>query len=203
MDLLIKRLPNRYLLAAVSRKPTHSDWHLNFKSEHPMHYKQSVGNTVLERAKKTFSTVQVQDLNSKMKHVKGTLMLNGYPKWMLQDNKKQYKGFSVFISTLFYRTQLIWERSWNEFWINIVCRGVTRGEREAQFPGRQITMGAPIYCGALKSPNSVTSTFFNTVHLVPKDLRFKHGGAKFASCFGRHLTSFHSWSQANYLETYI
>jgi len=29
--------------------------------------------------------------------------------------------------------------------------------------GRRITMGAP---------NSVTSTFFNTVHLIPKDLPY-------------------------------
>jgi len=48
--------------------------------------------------------------------------------------------------------------------------------RGAQFPGRRITVGAP------KSPNNVTSTFFNTVHLLLKDLRFEHGGAKLASC---------------------
>ena len=28
---------------------------------------------------------------------------------------------------------------------------------------------------ALKRPNNVTSTFFNTVHMLPKDLRFEHG----------------------------
>jgi len=28
---------------------------------------------------------------------------------------------------------------------------------------------------APKNPNKVTSTFFNTVHLLPKDLRFEHG----------------------------
>jgi len=36
--------------------------------------------------------------------------------------------------------------------------------------------------GAPKCPNNVTSTFFNTVHLLPKDLRFEYGGAKLASC---------------------
>jgi len=30
---------------------------------------------------------------------------------------------------------------------------------------------------ARKSPNNVTSTFFNSVHLLPKDLSFEHGGA--------------------------
>ena len=70
----------------------------------------------------------------------------------------------------------------------IITRGVTTGGRGAQFPGRRIPMGAP------KSPNNVTSTFFNTVHLVPKDLRFEHGGVKLASCPGRHLSSLRPWS---------
>jgi len=42
--------------------------------------------------------------------------------------------------------------------------------------------------GASKSPNSVTSTFFNTVNLLPKKLRFKYGDAKLASCPGRYRT---------------
>jgi len=37
------------------------------------------------------------------------------------------------------------------------------------------------------------STFFNTVHLLPKDLSFEHGGAKVASCPGHHLTSLCPW----------
>jgi len=47
--------------------------------------------------------------------------------------------------------------------------------------------------GAPKSPNNATSTFFNTVHLLPKDLRFEHGGAKLASWPGRHLTTLRPW----------
>jgi len=38
---------------------------------------------------------------------------------------------------------------------------------------------------APKSPNNVAHTFFNTVHLLPKDLSFQHGVAKLASCPGR------------------
>jgi len=49
-------------------------------------------------------------------------------------------------------------------------------------PGAESLRGAP------KSPNNVTSAFFNTVHLLPKDLKFEHGSAKLASCPGRHLT---------------
>jgi len=43
--------------------------------------------------------------------------------------------------------------------------------------------------GAPKSSNNVTSTFFNTVHLLPKDFKFEHGGIKLASCPERCLTS--------------
>jgi len=78
--------------------------------------------------------------------------------------------------------------------------GVTRGVKGAHFPGRRVTMwrqitvgGAEWLRGAPKSPNDVTSTFFNTVHLLPKDLSFEHGGAKLASCPGRHSTSLRPW----------
>ena len=39
-----------------------------------------------------------------------------------------------------------------------------------------------------KSSNNVASIFFNTVDLLPKDIRFEHGGVKLASCLGRHLS---------------
>ena len=42
-----------------------------------------------------------------------------------------------------------------------------------QFPGRRITVGGAIWLReASKSPDSVTSTSFNTVNLLPKDLCF-------------------------------
>jgi len=46
------------------------------------------------------------------------------------------------------------------------------GDKGAQFPRCQMTAGAP------KIPNNVTSTLFNTVHLLPKDLKFKYGDDK-------------------------
>jgi len=51
-------------------------------------------------------------------------------------------------------------------------------------------MGAENHCGGRQKvpTNNVTSTF-NTMHLLPKDLNFEHGGAKLASCPGRNLTS--------------
>ena len=86
-DLLIKRSPSGHLLSAVYRKSTHSDRYLNFRSQHPMQHKQSVINTLLEQAKKLSSTTQ--DQNSELKYVKRTLLLNGYPKWMIKDKKKK------------------------------------------------------------------------------------------------------------------
>jgi len=56
--LLIKRSSNRLLLSAVYHNPTHSDRYLNSRSEHPIQHKQSVVNTLFERAKKLFSTAQ-------------------------------------------------------------------------------------------------------------------------------------------------
>jgi len=57
--------------------------------------------------------------------------------------------------------------------------------------GRRITARAP------KSPQNVTSTFFNTVNLLPKELRFEYAGAKFASCPGRHITSLRPCASQN------
>jgi len=55
---------------------------------------------------------------------------------------------------------------------------------------------APSHFGGVKSlrgtptsSNNVTSTLFNAVHLLPKNLSFEYVGAKLASCPGRHLTS--------------
>jgi len=35
---------------------------------------------------------------------------------------------------------------------------------------------------------NIRSTFCSTVNLLPKELRFEHGGAKLASCPGFHPT---------------
>jgi len=63
-------------------------------------------------------------------------------------------------------------------------RGVTKGGK-----GGAIPWAPSHYGGAEKSQQYITSTFFNTVHLLPKDLSSKQGGAKLTSCSGRHLTS--------------
>jgi len=63
-------------------------------------------------------------------------------------------------------------------------RGVTTGGKGGILPGRQVNMGVPNHCGrAPKCPNNVTSTFFNTVDLLPKKLRFEHGEWGRQTCF--------------------
>jgi len=52
-----------------------------------------------------------------------------------------------------------------------LARGVTRG---AQFPGCRITIGALNHCGGRRKLQC-QSAFFNVVHLLPTDVRFKHG----------------------------
>jgi len=60
---------------------------------------------------------------------------------------------------------------------------VTRGVRRTIPRARN-------HCRGPKSPNKSSTLFFKTVHLLPKDLRFEHGGVKLVSCPTRHLTSF-------------
>jgi len=59
-------------------------------------------------------------------------------------------------------------------------QGRNEGSRGHSVPGAEL-LGVP------KSPNNVASTFFNTVHLLQKDLSFEHG----VSCLGLHLTCVH------------
>ena len=63
------------------------------------------------------------------------------------------------------------------------------GEGSAISRARSHYGGAKSLRRALKSPNNVTSTFFNKVHLLPKDPNFELVGVKLVSCPGRHLTS--------------
>ena len=70
-------------------------------------------------------------------------------------------------------------------------------------PGTESLWGRRMTARASKCPTNVTSTFFNTLHWVPKDLRFEHGCAKPASCPGRHLTSLRpcSYAESESIET--
>jgi len=84
------------------------------------------------------------------------------------------------------------------------ARGGMRGTRvENNSPG-------PNHCGdaewlreAPKRPNNVTRSFVNTVNLLPKYFRFKHGGDKLASCPRRHLTSLRPCSALSQQKQYL
>ena len=84
--------------------------------------------------------------------------------------------------------------------------GVTRGQRGTiswapnHYEGAESCGGRRMTAGAPKSPNNVTSTFFNIVHLLPKVLRFEHWGAALAFWPGRHLTFSRPWKQLLYFE---
>jgi len=54
--------------------------------------------------------------------------------------------------------------------------------------GANLRWGAELLLEAPKSPNNVTSTFFNTVKLPSKELRLDHGGAKLRS-WGRQTST--------------
>jgi len=52
--------------------------------------------------------------------------------------------------------------------------------------------GAESLWGRRKVP-TMLQALSSTAHLLPKDLKFEHGGAKLISCPGRHLTSLRPW----------
>jgi len=49
--------------------------------------------------------------------------------------------------------------------------------------------GRQMAAGGAENSQQYHKYFFNTVHLLPKDLDFEHGDAKLASCPGRHLVT--------------
>ena len=82
---------------------------------------------------------------------------------------------------------------------------VTRGRKGGTIPR------APNHCGdaemfqqclivistLFQQCHIVISTLFNTLHLLRKYSRFEYGGAKLASCPGRHLTSLRTCTVMN------
>jgi len=74
----------------------------------------------------------------------------------------------------------------NEVYEACTVRGVTTGGEIPPAPGH--------YGGAEKSQQFQTQ-FLQYSNFLAKDLRFEHGGAKLASCPGRHLTSLRPCAQ--------
>jgi len=75
-----------------------------------------------------------------------------------------------------------------------IARGVTRGERGAQFPGRRITMGAPNHCEGRRKVLAMSQVFSSIQYICSRRTSGSNmWGAKLASCPGRHPTSLHPW----------
>jgi len=54
---------------------------------------------------------------------------------------------------------------------------------------------APNHWGAPENPINVASTFFNTVHLLPKCRKSEHGSIRFVSCPVHHLNAVSPWAR--------
>jgi len=74
-----------------------------------------------------------------------------------------------------------------------VIRDVTREARGKQFQSANSLRETLNDYGDAKSRNNLATTFFNTVHLLPKDIRFEHGGTKLAFCPRHHLALLRPW----------
>jgi len=80
---------------------------------------------------------------------------------------------------------------------NEAGKGGTVPWAPSHYGGAKSLQGHPMAAKAQKSPNNVTNTFFNTKHLLPKDLSSEYWGAKLASYHGYHLTSLHPWVKSH------
>jgi len=76
-------------------------------------------------------------------------------------------------------------------------RDVTRGQVEHNPLGAESFRGAPKACRRRRKVPTISQVLSSpTVHLLLKDLRFEHWGAKLVSCPGRHLTLSRAWRQS-------
>ena len=96
LDALVRQNENGGFTTSVYRKPTNSNQHLNLRSDHPLEHKQSVVQSLIDRANAFCS----KNRQEEMKHVKGTLKLNSYPDKTLikkrsNRTEQQFKGFTI------------------------------------------------------------------------------------------------------------
>jgi len=76
----------------------------------------------------------------------------------------------------------------------VVIRGVTSvGQGGSNFPGAGPLWGRRMAAGGAEKSQQCHKYFLQRRTFACKDLRLEHGGAKLASCPGRHLTSLCPW----------
>ena len=83
LDVLFHKKEDGTLKTTVYRKKTHTDQYLNFASHHPLHHKQGVVRTLLDRADALVS--DPEDKAAEYEHVSQALMTCGYPKKVIND----------------------------------------------------------------------------------------------------------------------
>ena len=102
---------------------------------------------------------------------------------------KDVKGLATFDDSSVDHAHLCpWE--WRKF-------APRSGARGNDSPGAESLWGRRITAEGAESPNNVTRTVLNTVHLLPKNFICEHGGGKLVSCPWRHLTSLRPCSPVN------
>ena len=82
LDVLFHRQQDGALKTTVYRKATHTDQYLNFASHHPLHHKQGVVRTLIDRADAIIS--DPDDRKEEYKHVCKALQVCGYPKRVIE-----------------------------------------------------------------------------------------------------------------------
>jgi len=125
--------------------------------------------------------------DSNLKDSKVSIFWNTHPYLLPQPSKIQvyFKGSAA----AYWKTDLYHGQPWcnGSTAKALICILVGRGQgRDEGWKGVTIPW-ATNHC------RERVSTSFNKAHFFPKDLRFEHGGAKLASCPGRHLTSLRLW----------
>ena len=83
LDALFHRKSDGTLKSTVYRKKTHTDQYLNFASHHPLHQKQGVVRTLIDRAETLIS--DPTDKAAEIDHVSDALHRCGYPKKIISD----------------------------------------------------------------------------------------------------------------------
>jgi len=79
---------------SIFRKNTHTDRYLNFSSNHPLHHKISVIDSLVTRALRICDS---ENLNGELEHITLALTRNGYPKQMIDSriDYHKYKPLSI------------------------------------------------------------------------------------------------------------